>query len=111
MRAVLDHPALLSGFRLVAHLEAVSWAGLLTGMALERIFTRYAELGDTLVFFFGSIHGGLVIAFLALGTLVGARRRWSVPTYLLGFVATLPPFATLVFDAWSARSGRYAPPR
>jgi RND superfamily putative drug exporter len=110
MRALLDAPALLTGFRTIAHLEAVSWAGLLTGMALERGVPRYEALGDRLVFLFGSAHGGLVIAFLALGLGVGIARRWGPGTYALGFLATLPPFATLAFDAWAQRSGRYRRP-
>jgi len=47
---ILRHPAFLSAFRFVAHLEAVSWTGLLAGMFLERVLVRYAELGDRLVF-------------------------------------------------------------
>ncbi len=108
----LRAPALLRAFRFIAHLEAVSWAGLLTGMILERAVPRYHDLGDRLVAVFGSVHGGLVIAFLALGLLVAAARGWRWPMYALGFAATIPPFATLAFDAWAHRTGRYAlPPR
>lgn len=111
MRDSLRHPGILRAFRTVAHLEAVSWTGLLVGMALERIFTRYAALGDDLVAIFGAIHGGLVIAFGILGLLVAQGRRWPFRLYLLGFLSTLPPFATLWFDAWAYRNWYDTPAR
>ena len=107
MTASLTHPALLTSFRTIAHLEAVSWTGLLTGMALERIFTQYYALGDQLVFWFGSVHGGLVIAYLALGFLVALGRGWPFSRFVWGFLSTIPPFATLVFDGLAVRRGWY----
>ena len=104
---MLRRPAFLSAFRLVAHLEAVSWAGLLVGMFLERVLVRYAELGDRLVFAFGSVHGGLVIVYVGLVVGVGLTRGWRPLTWALALAATVPPFATLAFDAWARRNGRY----
>lgn len=103
MKESLRHPTLLRAFRTVAHLEAVSWTGLLVGMSFERIFTQYYELGDQLVAIFGSIHGGLVIAFGILGILVARERAWPFRLYVVGFLSTWPPFATLWFDAWAYR--------
>lgn len=108
MNAILRHPGVLSAFRLVAHLEAVSWTGLLLGMLLERVLVRYAELGDELVFVFGSVHGGLVIVYVGLAIGVGLGRSWRTRTFALALAATVPPFATLAFDAWARRTGRYA---
>jgi integral membrane protein len=105
--ATLRHPALLSAFRLVAHLEAVSWTGLLVGMFLERILTRYAETGDHLVFAFGSAHGGLVIVYVALAAAVGLGRGWRPRTFALALAAAIPPFATIAFDVWARRTGKY----
>jgi integral membrane protein len=99
---------LLPIFRLVAHLEAVSWTGLLLGMLLERVLTQYAALGDQLVALFGSVHGLLVLAFAGLGVALAVARRWPPSMYAWGFLATLLPFATVVFDRWAVRHGRYA---
>ncbi len=99
---------LLPIFRLVAHLEAVSWTGLLVGMLFERVLVRYAELGDRLVAGFGSVHGLLVLAFAGLGIALAVARRWEPRMYAWGFLATLLPFATVVFDRWATRHGHYA---
>jgi len=99
---------LLPIFRVVAHLEAVSWAGLLVGVLFERVLTQYAELGDQLVAGFGSVHGLLVLAFAGLGIALAVARRWEPRMYVLGFLAALFPFATIAFDRWAMRHGRYA---
>ena len=99
---------LLPIFRVVAHLEAVSWTGLLLGMLLERVLTRYAALGDQLVAVFGSVHGALVLAFAGLGIALAVARRWPPSMYAWGFLAALLPFATIAFDRWAVRHGRYA---
>jgi integral membrane protein len=99
---------LLPIFRIVAHLEAVSWTGLLLGMLFERVLTQYAELGDRLVAGFGSVHGLLVLAFAGLGIALAVARRWPPSMYVWGFLAALLPFATIVFDRWALRHGRYA---
>lgn len=101
---------LIPAFRLVAHLEAVSWAGLLTGMALEYVFTTYASLGDRLVFLFGSVHGGLVLAYGVLGASVAITRRWRAKGWTYGVVASFVPFATVALDLWAVRTGRYRRP-
>ena len=101
---------LIPAFRLVAHLEAVSWAGLLTGMALEYVFTAYYELGDRLVFLFGSVHGGLVLAYGVLGASVAITRRWKARGWTYGIIASFVPFATVALDLWAARTGRYRRP-
>jgi integral membrane protein len=99
---------LLPIFRVVAHLEAVSWTGLLLGMLFERVLTQYAVLGDRLVAGFGSVHGLLVLAFAGLGIALAVARRWPPRMYVLGFLAALLPFATVVFDRWAMRHGHYA---
>lgn len=98
---------LLPIFRLAAHLEAVSWTGLLVGMLFERVLTPYAELGDRLVAGFGSVHGLLVLT-AGLGIALAVARRWAPRMYVLGFLAALFPFATIAFDRWAMRHGRYA---
>lgn len=103
-------PWLVPAFRAVAHLEAVSWAGLLTGMALEYVFVRHHDLGDRLVFAFGSVHGGLVLAYGALGAALAVTRSWGAREWTFGVVASFVPFATVALDLWMVRSGRYRAP-
>jgi integral membrane protein len=92
----------------VAHLEAVSWAGLIAGMLLEYVFVQHHDLGDRLVFAFGSVHGGLVLGYGALGATLAFTRRWGAREWTFGILASFVPFATVALDLWMARTGRYA---
>ncbi len=89
-------------FLLVATAEAVSWAGLLIGMYVK-YFTDGGERG---VQIFGPIHGGVFVTYVVLTLLVARTLRWSLPVTLAALACSIPPFATLVFEWWAARSGR-----
>ena len=97
------------GFRLTANLEAFSWAGLLLGMLFKYGIDSQAHLGETLVTIFGSIHGALVIIYLALAGLSWLTLRWKFSTLALAIGCTIPPFATVAFDRWAERKGLYQP--
>lgn len=101
--------AIVPAFRFVANLEALSWLGLLTGMVFKYALTGFGELGAELVTLFGRLHGGLVVVYVALAAMTAIRQRWPRATTGLAIAATVPPFATVAFDAWAHRSGRYAP--
>jgi integral membrane protein len=87
-------------FRRVAIAEAVTWALLLTGMALK--YTDVTELG---VRVFGMAHGVVFIAYFLTTVLVGVDQRWSRGRLLLGLVSAVPPFATVLFDRYAERRG------
>ena len=89
-------------FRTAAVVEAVTWAGLLVGMAF-----KYVISGDeTGVHVFGPLHGAAFIGYV-LSTLVAARAfGWRLRTTLLALVASIPPLATWPFEAWADRTGR-----
>lgn len=101
-----DFPAmssrLITAFRVVAFAEAVSWLGLLIGMFLKRV-TETTEAG---VQIFGPIHGGVFMLYVALTLVVSRIQRWSVVTTLLALAASIPPFATVVFELWAKRTGK-----
>lgn len=89
-------------FRLLALAEAVSWAGLLIGM-----FFKYVAVGNDIgVSIFGPIHGGIFIAYVLAALLVRGPLRWDRRTLVLALVASIPPFGTIVFERWAARTGR-----
>ena len=89
-------------FRTGAVDEAVTWAGLLVGMAF-----KYVISGDeTGVHVFGPLHGAAFNGYV-LSTLVAARAfGWRLRTTLLALVASIPPLATWPFEAWADRTGR-----
>lgn len=92
----------IAAFRFVAVLEALSWAGLLTGMYFKYI----AETGELGVKIFGPIHGGIFVAYLVITAMVARTQRWSKWTTFFALAASVPPFATVVFEIWARRTGR-----
>lgn len=89
-------------FRVAAIAEAVTWLGLFVGMLVKRIGSG-SELG---VQVFGPIHGIVVLGYFA-ATFVAARQlRWGSRTLVIALLASVPPGATLVFEAWAERTGR-----
>lgn len=89
-------------FTVLAVAEAISWAGLLTGM-YYKYFTAAGEFG---VQVFGPIHGVIFIAYL-LATLSLARTlRWSRGTTVCALMCSVPPFTTVLFELWALRAGR-----
>jgi integral membrane protein len=95
------HISPLHLFRRVAVAEAVTWALLLTGMVLK-YGTETTELG---VRIFGMVHGVVFIGYCLTTVLVAIDQRWSRGRLLLGLVASVPPFATVLFDRYAERRG------
>lgn len=96
----------IAWFRVIAIAEAISWAGLLTGMLFKYVLSDN-EIG---VQIFGPIHGAIFVAYVVITIAVGLRCRWSKPVILLGLGASIPPFATYAFEVWADRTGRLRTP-
>ena len=92
-------------FRALATAEAITWALLLTGMFLKYV-TETTELG---VQVFGMVHGVVFIAYCLVTVLVAIDQRWSLARTVLGLGAAVPPFATLLFEAYADRGGLLGP--
>lgn len=93
-------------FRVVAVAEAVSWAGLLAGMAL-----KYGGPGTELgVQVFGPLHGALFLVYVAVAFISWPALRWSTPVGVVALLAAVPPFGTVVFERWATRTGRLGAP-
>ena len=90
-------------FRFAANIEAVSWIGLLYGMVMK-YFVTY---DDQWVRIFGQLHGLLVMFYLVMGFIISNQRKWPIRSVVLGTIATIPPFFTIVFDRWAQRTGHY----
>ncbi|HEX5772286.1 MAG TPA: DUF3817 domain-containing protein [Nocardioidaceae bacterium] len=89
-------------FKAVAVAEALSWAGLLVGMYLKHV----AGTTEAGVHFFGPLHGGIFLAYVGLTLLLARSLRWSPWVTLVGLACSIPPFATVAFELWAARTGR-----
>ena len=92
--------------RVVAIAEAVSWLGLLTGMAFKYVLSDN-EIG---VKIFGPIHGAIFVLYVLTVLVVQRRLRWDLVTTGLALAASVPPFATVVFEMWAQRTGRLDAP-
>ena len=89
-------------FLLVATAEALSWLGLLAGMYVKYV----SQGGERGVQVFGPIHGGVFVAYVVLTLVLARRLRWSLWVTLVALACSIPPFATLLFEWWAARTGR-----
>ena len=95
-------PAAARWFRVIAFVEAISWTALLIAMFLKHVVDAPHEGGVPVV---GMVHGVGFVVYL-LSTLWVARRvRWGLGTTLVGLVAGVPPYGTVVFERWVQRRG------
>ncbi len=92
-------------FRFVAVLEALTWLGLLIGMAFKYIPADGNEIG---VKIFGPVHGAVFVLFIVVAVFTAVKLRWNAVTTILAVASSVPPFGTVVFEVWAARTGRLA---
>ncbi|HRE00964.1 MAG TPA: DUF454 family protein [Ilumatobacteraceae bacterium] len=94
-RAAMSRPSRI--FRIVAFVETLTWVGLLAGMAQKYLF----DGGERGVALFGPIHGTVVLVYFAALIWAGTANRWNARTFILGALASVPPFASLQFERWA----------
>lgn len=92
-------------FRFVAFFEALTWLGLLIGMAFKYLPADGNEAG---VKVFGPLHGAAFLVYLPVCAWTIYKLRWRFFTALLAILAAFPPFGTFLFEVWAVRSGRMA---
>lgn len=105
MASTTDLSTPATRFRLVAVLEAVSWAGLLIAMFFKWVVgadPTDLQLGVQIM---GPIHGTVFVAYVLVTLLVARPLSWSLRTTILALVASVPPFGSIVFERWAARRG------
>lgn len=90
-------------FRFVAIAEAVSWLGLLISMGFKYIPAHGNPIG---VHVFGMIHGLIFIAFVVMSFVAARALKWTPLVTFAALLSSLPPFCTVVFEMWAARTGR-----
>ncbi|MGV0646107.1 DUF3817 domain-containing protein [Mycolicibacterium sp. XJ879] len=103
MTRALDPRSVARWFRLVALLEAISWAGLLIGMYFKYLGTPRTEIG---VKVFGAAHGAIFVAFVAVALLAGLVFKWAYGTWLLAALSSILPMCSVIFVIWADRTGR-----
>ncbi|MCI9889051.1 DUF3817 domain-containing protein [Micrococcales bacterium 31B] len=103
----VEAAAWVQAFKVVAVLEAISWAGLITGM-IFKYGPADNELGVTV---FGPIHGGIFVIYLVITGFTALVQHWNFKESLLGMLSSVPPFFTVVFEIFAARRGLLDPQR
>lgn len=84
----------LNQFRLITILEGISYLVLL----LIAMPLKYLANQPEYVSWVGRIHGGFVIAFLALLFICIKKYNWDSKFALKGFLYSLIPFGAFIFD-------------
>ncbi|TDQ46585.1 DUF3817 domain-containing protein [Actinorugispora endophytica] len=92
----------LTAFRVIAAVEAVTWIGLLAGMFFKYVVV-FNEIG---VQVFGRLHGAAFVLYGVIALVTWATHRWSPWTGVLALVASVPPLGTVVFERWASATGR-----
>ncbi|MDV7356976.1 DUF3817 domain-containing protein [Rhodococcus sp. NPDC019627] len=105
MANVFDLSTTAKRFRFVAILEAITWLGLLIGMAFKYLPADGNEIG---VKIFGPLHGGVFVLYVLIALWTARKLSWSLLTTFWALVASIPPFGTVVFEVWAVRAGRMA---
>ncbi len=96
---------LVLAFKVVAILEALTWVWLLYGM-----YGKWVGGDATAVRVPGMSHGIVFVVLAALTVAVAYARKWDVKTLVLGALATVLPFCSVVFEVWAERAGKLAAP-
>ncbi|MFC9897342.1 DUF3817 domain-containing protein [Nocardia sp. NPDC127579] len=93
-------------FRFIAVLEAISWVGLLTGMAFKYGWFGLPAGNEIGVKIFGPVHGTIFVLFLLMTLLAARELGWHWKTIVLALVSSGPPLFTVIFEVWAQRTGQ-----
>lgn len=92
-------------FRLAAFAEAFGWTLLISGIFCK----RYIVHGNNIpVLIAGQIHGTLFLIYLVAAVILYSSLHWTRMRALVAILASVPPYGSLVFELWSARSRKRA---
>ncbi|MEV6275468.1 DUF3817 domain-containing protein [Nocardia sp. NPDC051832] len=107
MGNIFDLSTVAKRFRFIAVLEAISWLGLLIGMAFKYSWLGLPDPGNEIgVKIFGPVHGTIFILFLLCALLTARELGWNAKTTILALLSSIPPFFTVLFEVWAVRAGK-----
>ena len=88
-------------YRLFAVGEAITWALLLSALAI-RAFSEELAIGVTIA---GTIHGAMFLSYCTTAVLVGINQRWKFGKIAAAVSLAIVPFATVPFDRSLLKQG------
>ena len=92
---------LITAFKVVAFVEALTWVALIIAMIIKRVQDKPDAIAVP-----GMTHGVVFIVLVVLTLAVAWAVRWDIKTVVLGLLATVLPFCSVVFEVWAQRSGK-----
>lgn len=92
---------IVTAFKVVAFAEALTWVWLLIGM-----YGKWVGGNEEAVAKPGMTHGIVFMVLVVLTFAVAYVRKWDLKTLVLGLLATVLPFCSVVFEVWAQRSGK-----
>jgi integral membrane protein len=91
-------------FRFFALSEGVTWALLLSGLALRAV----VGAPPILITIVGGIHGAVFLGYGVTAALIGVNNRWGLGRTVLGIALAIVPFATVPFESSVSKRGLLA---
>ena len=88
-------------FRVIATAEAITWALLLSGLAIR----ASGNAPEWLISTVGGLHGFTFLSYAVIAALVGVNQRWAVGRIFVGVALAIVPFATIPFERSVAKKG------
>jgi integral membrane protein len=96
---------LVGRFRVIAFVEGISFLVLLfIAMPIKYVPELGSDPMPTRIV--GGIHGGLYILYAIAGFQAKAARKWPAKEALRGFLASVLPFGTFIYD-WAFLRSEY----
>jgi integral membrane protein len=86
-------------FSLFAVAEVITWAALITALALRATVGVPSEV----FFVVGASHGFTFLGYAVIAALVGVNQRWGLGRIILGVMLAIVPFATVPFERQLAK--------
>ncbi|TWS22647.1 DUF3817 domain-containing protein [Tsukamurella sputi] len=105
MKEAVNTKNLITSFKVVAVVEALTWVALIIGMIIKRVNDEPGAVRVP-----GMAHGIVFIVLVILTFAVARALTWDVKTLVLGLVATVVPFCSVVFEVWAQRAGKLDAP-
>jgi integral membrane protein len=88
-------------FRIAALAEAFGWTLLISGLLIHRYHLPGSRIAIPIA---GQIHGTIFLGYFGALAAVYSSLGWPRKKFLLAVLAGVPPYGSLIFEQWAART-------
>jgi len=93
-------------FKIIAFSEAFGWTCLISGLTLSHFHIVNKNIAIPIA---GQIHGTIFIAYFLILIFVYPSLKWKRSTFILGLVAGVLPYGSIVFELMLNQSRKKVP--